>query len=385
MQFATRSRASGDRQETEPNEGRQVNEQYADEFHEREARLSAILNAAVDAIITIDTHGTITGVNPATERMFGFPQDELIDRNVSILMPEPYCDEHDSYIARYLETRDPKIIGIGREVTARRKDGTIFPVHLAVSEIDHLQMFTGIVRDLSDLKTAQEKLIQSERLAAIGQMMTGLAHESRNALQRTRACLDMLELDLDGQPDLVDLVRRSQTALDELHRLYEEVRNYAAPTNLELANCDLSHLWETAWAHLARQQTDRQIQFLAKSNDVNLSCRIDPHRIGQVLRNILENAIVAVPDPGEITLECADADIDGRAAVRIAICDNGPGFAPEHSNKVFEPFFTTRTKGTGLGMAIAKRIVEAHGGRIDVGSALSGGAVVAITLPREQQ
>ena len=352
------------------------------DIHERELRLSAILETAVDAIVTINREGVILDANPATAKMFGYSQEEIIGNNVNMFMPAPYHDEHGSYIQRYLETREPRIIGLGREVTARRKDGSTFPAHLAVSEEDHLQVFTGIVRDLTELKVAQEKLVQSERLAVIGEMMAALAHESRNALQRTRACLEMLELDLDGQPESIDLVRRGQTALDELNRLYEEVRSYAAPVKLSPVECDLSHIWETAWTNLGELRRNRQVRFDARPEGVALTCWLDHHRVGQVVRNLLENAISAVPDPGEIALECADADIDGRAAVRMVIRDNGPGFDDEQRRRAFEPFFTTKTKGTGLGMAIAKRIVEAHGGTIEVGNAIGGGAEVVATLPR---
>ena len=356
-----------------------------EELHVREERLSSILNAAVDAIITIDRQGVITGVNPAAVRMFGFAQAEMVGSNVAMLMPAPYADEHDGYIKRYLESREPHIIGIGREVTAIRKDGTIFPAHLAVSEIDHLEMFTGIVRDLSELKSAQEKLVQSERLAAIGQMMTGLAHESRNALQRTRACLDMLELELSDEPDNIDLIHRGQTALDELHRLYEEVRGYAAPIRLAVRECDLSQLWRTAWQNLVFPERESSIELQQDVGSADLHCRLDPYRVGQVIRIILENAIAAVPEPGVIRIECADTDIEGRAGVRILFRDNGPGFPADRIDRIFEPFFTTKSKGTGLGMAIAKRIVEAHGGLIDVANLESGGAQVELTLPRSAQ
>ena len=600
-----------------------------DELHEREARLSAVLNTAVDAIITIDRHGIITGVNPATERMFGFTQEEMVGSNVAMLMPPPYSDEHDGYIERYLETREPRIIGVGREVTALRKDGTTFPVHLAVSEIDQMQMFTGIVRDITELTQAEEhatrlgrildeshneiylfdveslrfefanrgarenlgysmkelreltpidlkpeftresfeslieplrdgdvdrltfetthrrkdastypvdvdlqcagdgvsrvfvaiildtterrraaetirhlativessddaiigisldgtiqswnrgakrtygyssaemigesisvlgtaeqtqevlkaldelkrgghvapfeatrttkdgrqifvslkispveddsgqvvaaakisrditdlilsrqRLLQSERLAAIGQMMTGLAHESRNALQRTRACLDMLELELGGEAENVDLIHRGQTALDELHRLYEEVRGYAAPIQLDLRECDLSEIWRTVWQNLEVQRSESAVDLDEDTETVDLRCRLDPHRIGQVIRIVLENAMAAVGKRGVIRIECADTDIEGRAGVRILFRDNGPGFPADRIDRIFEPFFTTKSKGTGLGMAIAKRIVEAHGGLIDVANLESGGAQVELTLPRSAQ
>jgi len=134
------------------------------------AHLRAVLNAAVDCIITIDDCGTIESFNPATERTFGYASDEVIGQNVSILMPPPYCDEHDRHLKNYLETGVAKIIGIGREIIARRKDGSNFPADIAVSEvkISDRWLFTGIIRDITDRKRNEEKLLQSERLAAIG-------------------------------------------------------------------------------------------------------------------------------------------------------------------------------------------------------------------------
>ncbi len=354
-----------------------------DPHYERAQRLAAILESAVDGIVTINSAGIILDANPATERMFGYARDEIIGQNVSVFMPEPYASEHNAYIDRYLASRQPHIIGVGREVIARRKDGTLFPVHLAVSEVDHLRTFTGIVRDLSDVKAAQEKLIQSERLAAIGQMVAGLAHESRNALQRTRASLDMLELDLEDSPEELELIRRGQTALNELNRLYGEVQSYAAPLKLEVESRDLTCVWETAWIHLAEQHRKRNIAFFATTNDVDATIRMDSDRIRQVIRNLLENSISAVGEPGEIRIECAESNVHNQPAVRITITDNGPGFESEQLQRAFEPFFTTKTKGTGLGMAIAKRIVEAHGGTIDIDNAVRGGAEVIVTLPRD--
>ncbi|MCA9051422.1 MAG: PAS domain S-box protein, partial [Planctomycetaceae bacterium] len=149
-------------------------------------RAQAVFDTAADAIITIDERGIIQAANKAVERLFGLTVEELIGQNVGVLMPDPYRSEHDGYIQRYLQTGEEKIIGVGRKVVARRKDGSEFPVHLSVSKfsLDDERHFTGIIRDLSDIEQVQQQLLQSERLAAIGQMVTGLAHESRNALQR---------------------------------------------------------------------------------------------------------------------------------------------------------------------------------------------------------
>ena len=474
------------------------------------ANLRAILDTVVDAIITIDEHGEIRMVNQATSRLLGFEREELIGRNISMLMPSPYREEHDEYLRRYMQTGEAQIIGKGREVTARKKDGTLFPIDLAVSELrlGSTRMFTGVIRDMTDrrrteqqlehertfsdsllktanaivvvldeqgrifrvndymehvsgyrsdelhgldwvtsfipareqesirqlfqetlagtpvhshvnsiltrtgeerqiawsarrltnaddvgsgllaigsditeLKTTERKLIQNERLAAIGQMMTGLAHESRNALQRTRACLEMLQLDLEDRPDLTDLTHRAGQALDELQRLYEEVRNYAAPLTLELSTCNLADLWSETWEHLHPERAERRVRFRTNCDVSSLECRCDRNRIYQVMRNILENALAAAPEESSITLDCRDTEINGCSAIEIRILDQGSGLTAEQRARICEPFYTTKTKGTGLGMAIAKRIVDAHGGTIHAEDRSGPGAEIVITLP----
>ncbi len=367
---------------------------------ERKERLKAVLNTAVDAIITIDLGGRILNVNPASERMFGYSKEELLGKNVKLLMPQPHCDEHDEYIRRYLQTGEARIIGVGREVTGKRKDGTIFPIHLAVSEVDHLQIFTGIIRDLTDLHFAQQQLLQSERLAAIGEMVTGLAHESRNALQRTKACLEVLELEVEDRPEALDLVRRIQSAQDHVHQLYEEVRGYAAPLVLEHKRLRLDEIWREAWGILSQEHSAR-VRFHVVANTEQLEIRGDRRSLVQLLRIVFENAIAACGDEGDVTLTVSDGTVatvgnNSAPAVQIQIADTGPGLNVQQCEKIFEPFFTTKTTGTGLGMAIAKRIVEGHGGRIDAANAVreysladsarqskAQGAEIRIVLPRD--
>ncbi len=472
----------------------------------REALLSAILDTAVDAIITIDEQARIQSFNPAAERMFGYAASEVSGHNVSLLMPSPYREEHDDYLQNYLRTGEKKIIGIGREAVGRRKDGSTFPLDLAVSEVrvGNVRLFTGIVRDISDRRRAEDRaaglgrilddslneiyifdadtlrfvqvnrgarenlgytmeelvqltpvdlereftapafaalleplrsgeqtklnfntthhrqdgssydvevhlqmstfesrsvfvaialdvtdrreaearLLQSERLAAIGQTVAGLAHESRNAFQRSQACLEMLAMELEGHADELELVERIQRALDHLHHLYEEVRDYAAPINIDRQPCVLSHVWRDAWTHLELARQRKRVALREETRAVNLTCAVDWFAMGQVFRNILENAVYSCPDPGEIVISCQAARLIGQPALEISIRDDGPGFEPEAREKVFTAFFTTKTKGTGLGMAIAKRIVDAHGGTIAVGEARSRGAEILITLPR---
>jgi signal transduction histidine kinase len=233
------------------------------------------------------------------------------------------------------------------------------------------------------LHETQQKVVQSERLAAIGQMMAGLAHESRNALQRSKACLEMLALEVEDRPSALDLVARIQRAQDHLTMLYEEVRQYAAPINLNRESCDLSESWRETWADLAHLHTLKNIRLCEHYGEIDLCCQIDRFAMGQVWRNILENAIHVAAEGGQITVHCAELAINGRAAVRIGIADEGPGMTADQRKRIFEPFFTTKTKGTGLGMAIAQRIVSSHGGTIGVADRDPPGAEIIVVLPRD--
>jgi two-component system, LuxR family, sensor kinase FixL len=367
-----------------------------DDQHDSEDRalLAAILNTAVDAIVTIDDQGIVTHANYALQKMFGFRPEEIIGKNISILMPEPDRSSHNTYIRNYCETGQAAIIGKGRHVLGQRRDGTMIPIDLAVSEVrvGSRRMFTGILRDMTDrvqaeskLQLAQQRLIQGERLAAIGQMMTGLAHESRNALQRSRACLDMLDLDLQSSPEQQDLVERTRSALLELQVLYEEVRHYAAPVKLDRSWQNISWLCQESWENLSVQWQPKQIELVQSSDDCpDLFC--DKRRMCQVFRNIFENAISAAPVKSSIFVRSCRIQRDQSAFVQVNIADQGPGLSEEQRLRIFEPFYTTKTKGTGLGMAICHRIIDSHGGRIFVGNRREFedgecGAVIVFELP----
>ena len=233
------------------------------------------------------------------------------------------------------------------------------------------------------LKQAQEQALQSERLAAIGQMMTGLAHESGNALARSTACLEMLAWEVEDRPEALRLIQRIQNAQSHLKHLYEEVRGYAAPIKLERAEWDLSGIWRQAWENLGVARQNRDASLHEDTGGMDLWCDVDQFRLEQVFRNILENSLAACTGPVRIEVRCRPAAIEGQPAVQVAVRDNGPGLNAEQRQRIFDPFFTTKTKGTGLGMAIAKRIVEAHGGGLAVGLGSGPGAEILVTLPRE--
>lgn len=212
-------------------------------------------------------------------------------------------------------------------------------------------------------------------------MATGLAHEGRNALQNSQICLELLTRQLGDRPQVLELVAGIQQAQDDLHRLYEEVRGYAAPIVLDRQSCRIGDLLREAWDRLAPSRTGRDAE-LRERGDPDLACSGDAFRLIQVFRNILDNALAAAHDPVLIDVEWTETSGTVQSSVAIAIRDNGPGLAPEQRHNLFEPFFTTKTHGTGLGMAIVKRIIDAHEGVIAAGTGDGGGATILITLPR---
>jgi two-component system, LuxR family, sensor kinase FixL len=232
------------------------------------------------------------------------------------------------------------------------------------------------IRDITERKRSEQRAVQAERLAAIGETMTALAHESRNALQRSFACLEMLALEVEDRPAALDLLARARKAQDQLRQLYEEVRQWAAPINLQAEPADLSEIWREAWHNVTQVHRSKQVK-LQETVTCEPLCRVDPSKIGQVFRNIFENAVEVSPNQSNIELHCSPA---GTSELTISIRDSGPGLSAEQLARAFEPFFTTKTKGTGLGLAIAKRIIQAHQGAISASS--SSGACIQITIPR---
>jgi signal transduction histidine kinase len=238
-------------------------------------------------------------------------------------------------------------------------------------------------------RRAREQLLVQERLAAIGHAMTALAHESRNALQRSRAGLEMLHKRVAGNSEAVELLTAVQDSQTYLTELYEQVRSYAAPINVHCAATDLDQLAQETWEHLAAQHpgcTLREVPPSPTQGQVALPadqrvCAVDRRAMGQVLRNLFENALASA-HPAEVSLSWSATKLAGRPALRLAIRDNGPGVPAAQRAMIFEPFYTTKVRGTGLGLAISRRIVEAHGGEIGLAESDGCGAEFWITIPR---
>jgi signal transduction histidine kinase len=272
------------------------------------------------------------------------------------------------------------------ELEIERADGCRFTLigHAAplFEESGKTRGAIGAFLDVTGRKQAEERALRSERLAAIGETMAALVHESRNALQRSRACLEMLAEEVQDRPDALDLVHRTQRAQERLAQLYEEVRQYAAPIRLATERHDMKSVWREAWEHLTHVHQEKNLRLVEVDGARGSDCDLDRVRMSQVLLNILDNAIQASPAGGEIRIASSNVDLDGVPALEVSIRDQGPGLAPEQRQRIFEPFFTTKTKGTGLGMAIVQRIVQAHGGQVRVGQQNGPGAEIIVALPR---
>lgn len=243
-----------------------------------------------------------------------------------------------------------------------------------------------LARSLTDREEAQRRVLESARLAAVGEAMTGLAHESRNALQRSQACLEMLASRSRDRPESVELITKLQRAQDDLYRLYESVRGYAAPLVVRREPYDMRRIVRECWDDL--NPGERGDIPIAEEGDVDATAVVDAFAMRQVFRNVLENAVIAMREVASgqpvspVSVRYEAGTHDGRPALAVRVRDAGPGLEPDAAAHIFEPFFTTRTRGTGLGLAIARRIVEAHEGSITVG-AVAPGLEIVIMIPRE--
>jgi PAS domain S-box-containing protein len=348
-----------------------------------EAAFRTLIEAAPCMILIIRPDHAILYFSRYAEDLTGYGAGEVLGKDYfQTFVPAT----HQKAAAEEVERVFVGIPSRGYEFPVVGRDST---PHWMVWNIERLEEYqTGpavlaVGQDITKLKQAQEHALQSERLAAIGQMVAGLAHESGNALARSQACLEMLTWEVSDRPEALDLIARTQKAQEHLQQLYEEVRGYAAPLKLAREVWDLAYLWRQAWEHLALQRQCKQAVLQENIGGMDLDAWVDHFRLEQVFRNIFENALAACGNSVVITITVTETTLGGQPAVRLAVRDNGPGLDQEQRHRIFEPFFTTKTKGTGLGMAIVKRIIEAHGGKIEVGSPAGPGAEIIITLRRQ--
>jgi len=364
---------------------------------EREAHLQSILDTVPDAMIVIDIHGVIQSFSKAAERLFGWTAGEAVGRNISAMMPTPYAADHDHYLQRYQETGERRIIGIGRVVVGARRDGSTFPMELAVGEMssgEH-RYFTGFVRDLTEpqaverrLQDMQSELIHVSRLTSMGEMASALAHELNQPLSAIANYMKGSVRLLDGpKPDLT----RIRGALNEageqalragaiIRRLREFVGKGEAETRIE----NLPKLIEEAGAlaMVGARETGVRLNF-----DLAFEARLviaDKVQVQQVVLNLMRNAVDAMSDqttPRILTVAARLAAFDrDNAMVEVSVSDTGPGIRPDIAERLFQPFVTSKSDGMGVGLSICRTIIEAHGGALWVEPRPGGGAVFRFTL-----
>lgn len=342
-----------------------------------ETRWRSVVESAVDGIIVIDERGHIEAFNGAAERLFGYAENDVLGKNVSMLMPSPYQEEHDAYLARYARTRAKHIIGIGREVTGLRRDGTTFPLHLSVGEmnIGGERRFTGIVHDLSARVAMEEKLREQTALARLGEMAAVLAHEVKNPLAAVRGAIEVIGSRLATGTKEAAVVKEIVARIDALNDLMKDLLLFARPPQIKPAQVEIRSLVTSTAELLAEDPALRDVHVAVEGSAAPVLADAGLLRI--VFLNLMVNSAHAMKGQGAIRVS-VDSGSEG---CRIAFADTGPGIAPDVREKIFTPFFTTKSRGSGLGLPTAKRLVEAHHGTISVQCPPGGGTTITVQLP----
>lgn len=359
-----------------------------------EEQLRALVRTAVDGIMSIDRRGRVNLYNPACEKIFGWREEDVLGRNVSMLMPARYGEMHDGFIERYLKTGEARIIGIGREVEGLRRDGAEFPMDLSVGVFEHQgePRFVGIVRDLTERVSAERRLreLQSQlfhmgRVGAMAEMGTSLAHELNQPLTAISLFLAAAERALENDPDKAkSLFTRAQTEANRAGEIVRRIRQMVEQGDHEKGFVDLPEVISAAVELCSVAELDRNAQIDTSDAQVPVRVFADETQIRQVLVNLVKNALDATQGQDKRRIRIAIKQ-QAEDYVDIVISDNGPGISPEIAPNLFSPFVTSKAEGLGIGLSICRNIAESHGGSLDVaeqGPHLGlGGACFRFRLP----
>ncbi|MEH6410706.1 MAG: PAS domain S-box protein [Hyphomonas sp.] len=365
----------------------------ADDVAALQSHLKSILESVPDGMIVIDETGRILAFSKAAEALFGYEAEDIIGRNVRQLMAGRDETNHDQYISNYLHTGERQIIGVGRVVTARRSDGTLFTIDLKIGEAkigDHW-LFTAFVRDLTEQRRAemrmremQSELVHFSRLSAVGTMASALAHELNQPLTAVANYLEAGRDILDSPgAEKRELLRE---ALDEGARqavragdIVRKLRGYVSRGEIDARSVELGPLLidAAALARLSMSSKDVPVTLNVAPDVGNVLA--DPIQVQQVVINLVRNAqeaLSATPSP-KIRINAERRD---KGLIEVSVCDNGAGLDEEVKKSLFKPFTTSKSGGMGLGLSICQTIVEAHGGTICADLAPDGGTCFRFTL-----
>lgn len=362
------------------------------EVHQLEEKLqrehefaNQMLVTAEAVILVLNLDGTIQQFNPFLTQLTGWKLSEVKNQDwFDIFIPET---ERARVREIFLDTAagikshgviNPIVTQDGQRRVLRWSNATLKDRSGKTTAV----LAVGL--DITDLAETQERALRGERLATIGQMMAALAHESRNALQRIQASTDLLGLEVENNDQALQDLAKIRRAANDLNVLLEEVRAFAAPIQLRKERVCLGDIIDQAWANLEQTRQGRQAELIVQKEIRNTPLHLDIVRAEQIFRNLFDNSMAATPDPVEISIEFEpheDSDSLQGEQVHLCIRDNGPGLSAEQQEKIFVAFFTTKDEGTGLGMAIVQRIIEAHGGAIRVDSKYKPGAKFIVSFP----
>ena len=358
----------------------------------RQAQLQSILDTVPEAMVLIDERGIMRSFSVTAERLFGWSAAEVLGKNVSILMPSPYRQEHDGYLDRYRMTGERRIIGIGRIVVGERKDGSTFPMELAVGEakVGSERYFTGFVRDLTERRTQERRMqeLQSElvhvsRLTAMGEMASSLAHELNQPLSAITSYLRGASTLLKAKEVDKNRVREAMDrSADQALRagdIIKRLREFVAKGETEHTIESPATLLEEAAALALVGAREQGVRVSLRCDHDLPDIVADKVQVQQVALNLIRNGIEAMETTGRREMTIGVTRKDDFAF--FSITDTGTGIAPEIAEKLFQPFVTSKANGMGVGLSICRTIIEAHGGRIAARPNSGGGTVFEFTLP----
>jgi PAS domain S-box-containing protein len=359
------------------------------------ASIKAVVDTVVDGVIMIDAQGIVQTFNPACEKLFGYRAVEVIGQNVRMLMPPPYRDEHDRYLENYHRTGERKIIGIGREVTGQRKDGTTFPMNLSVGETEQEgeSIFVGIIHDLTERKHTEAQLVQAQKMEMVGQLSGGIAHDFNNLLTVVVGNAEVLSDMLKARPDMRALADAIVQAGERGAELTQRLLAFGRRQTLRPAEIDCNALVK-GMEKLLRRMLSEAIEIRSMLEGDLWTAYADPGQLENAILNLAINASDAMAGGGALTITTANVSLDARYRelhpevnpgeyVMVAVTDDGHGMPKEVLDHVFEPFFTTKEvgKGSGLGLSMVYGFVKQSNGHVAIYSEPGLGTTVRVYLP----